>query len=57
MARNAIKHGLLAREVLITAGEGKENAQDFDKLVEGLWQQYESAGAVEESLVQTIAAC
>ncbi len=25
VARNAIKHGLLAREVVITAGEGAEN--------------------------------
>ena len=57
VARNAIKHGLLAREVVITAGEGKENRQDFDKLVEGLRKHYEPVGVVEESLVDTIVTC
>lgn len=57
VARNAIKHGLLAREVVITAGDGKENLEDFHSLVEGLWEDYEPVGVVEESLVQTIATC
>jgi hypothetical protein len=57
VARNAIKHGLLAREVVIRSGEGEENLQDFDKLIKGLLKHYEPVGTVEESLVQTIAAC
>src|SRR3989442_7143440 len=56
-ARNAIKHGLLAREVVITAGDGEENLEEFHSLLEGLWEYYEPVGVVEESLVQTIAAC
>jgi hypothetical protein len=57
VARNAIKHGVLAREVVITAGDGKEDLSEFHDLVERLCEQYEPVGVVEESLVQTIATC
>jgi hypothetical protein len=57
VARNAIRHGLLAREVVITAGDGEENLEEFHSLLEGLWDTYEPIGVVEESLVQAIAAC
>lgn len=57
VSRNAIKHGFLAREVVITAGDGKENSEDFHELVEKLCEEYEPMGIVEESLVQTIATC
>jgi hypothetical protein len=55
VARNAIKHGVLAREVVITAGDGKEDLGEFHDLVERLCEQYEPVGVVEESLVQSIA--
>ncbi len=54
--RNATKHGFLAREVVITAGDGEESLEEFHALVENLWNCYEPAGVVEEALVQTIAA-
>ena len=57
VARNAIKHGFLAREVVITAGDGKESSEEFHALVGQLWEDYEPVGVVEESLVQRIAAC
>src|SRR5437899_9481208 len=57
VARNAIRHGLLAREVVITSGDGEENLEGFHSLLEGLWDSYEPIGVVEESLVQAIAAC
>lgn len=57
VARNAIKHGLLAREVVITAGDGRENLQDFRRLVDDLWKDYEPVGVVEETLVEEIATC
>jgi hypothetical protein len=57
IARNAIKHGLLAREVVITAGDGEEILEEFHSLLVGLCESYEPMGVVEESLVQTIAAC
>jgi len=56
-ARNAIGHGFLAREVVITAGDGEETLEEFHALAERLWEYYEPAGVVEESLVQTIATC
>ncbi len=57
VARNALKHGLLAREVVITAGDGEESLEEFHDLVKQLHEQYEPIGVVEEFLVQKIAAC
>ncbi len=57
VARNAIKHGFLAREVVITAGDGKESLEEFDDLLGQLCEDYEPVGVIEESLVQTIATC
>jgi hypothetical protein len=57
VARNAIKHGFLAREVVITVGDGKEDLNEFHDIVEKLCKQYEPVGVVEESLIQTIATC
>jgi len=57
VARNAIKHGFFAREVVITAGDGEENLEEFLALVERLCECYEPIGVVEEMLVQRIATC
>jgi hypothetical protein len=55
ISRNAIQHGFLAREVVITAGDGEESLEEFHALVESLGNTYLPAGVVEEALVQTIA--
>ena len=57
VSRNAIKHGLLAREVVITAGDGEESAEEFHDLVQKLCADYQPVGVIEEFLVQTIATC
>jgi hypothetical protein len=57
VAGNAIKHGILAREVVITAGDGKESSEEFHDLVGQVCDYYEPIGVIEESLVQTIATC
>lgn len=57
VGRNAIKHGLFAREVVIADGNGKETLEEFHALAEQLWDYYEPVGIVEECLVQTIATC
>ncbi len=57
VARNAMKHGLLAQEVVITAGDGEENLEEFRALVERLWEYYEPVGVLEEMLVQRIGTC
>jgi hypothetical protein len=54
---NAIKHGLLARQVVITAGDGEESLTEFQDLVEKLREQYKPVGVIEELLVQIIATC
>lgn len=54
---NAITHGLLAREVVITAGDGKESVSDFINLVERLCEHYEPVGVIERMHVETIAIC
>lgn len=51
VSRNAIKHGILAREVVITAGDGEESQEEFDALIEDLENYYQPVGAIEESLV------
>lgn len=55
--RNAIKHGVLIGEVLITTGDGNENPKLFHDLVERFLEQYKPANVTEELLVQEIAAC
>lgn len=52
---NALKHGLLAKEVVITIGEGAENPEEFDALLEALQTQLVPAGTLEEMLVEKIA--
>ena len=57
VSRNAIKHGLLAREVVISMGYGEESKEDFDDLILRLTGYYGPVGCAEELLVQTIATC
>ena len=56
-ARNSLKHGLLAKEVVITEGEGAEDQQTFDALLADLVIEFNPAGAMEEILVEEIAVC
>ena len=53
---NARTHGILAREALILAGEGREDAEAFDHLSAGLRQSVAPGGMVEELLVDQLAA-
>jgi hypothetical protein len=55
VSRNAITHGILAREVVITAGDGEESQEEFDALIEDLENCYQPVGAVEELHLQKIA--
>ena len=53
VARNAIKHGLLARQVVITAGDGEEDLQEFEALLDRIWQECEPVGVLEETFSST----
>ena len=52
---NALKHGLLAREAVITAGDGAENPEEFAALLADLKEQFNPVGTVEEMLVEKVA--
>ncbi len=55
--QNALKHGILASDLLITEGAGAEDSASFDELLGALSQDLEPVGALEEILVQKIAKC
>ena len=52
---NALKHGLLAKEVVITVGEGAEDPEEFNRLLEDLRVELIPEGTLEEMLVEKIA--
>lgn len=45
---NALKLGLLAKEVVVTVGEGAENPEEFNALLEDLKAQLAPEGTLEE---------
>jgi hypothetical protein len=57
VSRNAITHGILAREVVITAGDGEESQEEFDALAEELLEYYKPVGPMERKFVEKIAIC
>jgi hypothetical protein len=54
VSRNAVKHGLTAITAIV---ENYENPDAFRKLLEGVREYYEPAGAMEDELVEEIAHC
>jgi hypothetical protein len=54
---NALRHGLLAREVVIKLGDYQEDQTEFLELLDSVWNRHQPVGAEEEFEVQTIAAC
>ena len=53
-SRNALKHGLLASEAVIRAGDGAEDPEEFDALFEHLMDDLQPHGALEQMLVERI---
>jgi hypothetical protein len=54
---NALKHGLLARDVVVTGGSWAEDPADFEQLLKGLTDHHQPVGAQEELLVHDVAVC
>ena len=52
---NALKHGLLAKEAVITVGDGTESPEEFNALLEDLKTQLEPEGTLEEMLLEKMA--
>jgi hypothetical protein len=53
-SRNASKHGLLVRDVVITTGGNKEDPAEFDGLLAEMRDFYSPVGIAEDLLVQEI---
>ena len=51
---NAVKHGILSKQVLVRGLNIKENSRELEELYERFWQQYSPVGPVEEMLVDQI---
>ena len=57
-SRNAIKHGLLAQQILIDDDDDpNERQEDFDQLLNGLIEDYQPSGCTENLLIERIAIC
>jgi hypothetical protein len=56
VARNAVKHGILAREVFIGEGDGAEREEDFRELQAGLYAAYDPKDVAEQLEVENIVA-
>jgi len=54
---NAMKHGLLAKEVVIRTGDGRESKTEFSALLTSLKEDLQPEGVLEEMLVEKIAVC
>jgi len=53
---NSLKHGIFARECLITAGDAAESVPDFEALDAALTAQAAPEGAIEQLLVEQLVA-
>ena len=54
-SKNSLKHGLLAKEVVITDGDGAESQEEFDDLLASLTCQYNPQSTIEAMLVEKVA--
>ncbi len=55
ISKNSLRHGIFAKEVVITGGDGAENQEEFDNLLKGLIKDYQPEGMQEMLLVEKIA--
>ena len=55
-SRNALKHGLLSKNVVITAGDGAERPEDFRTLLRELQDHFDPRDVIERMLVDRVAA-
>lgn len=55
VSQNAVKHGIFAKDMLITAGDGKEDAREYQELLDGLILSLHPSGQMECLLVEKIA--
>jgi hypothetical protein len=56
-SQNAIKHGLLAAQILTFDGDPNETTRDFNRLLDGLIHDFQPTDTQEKLLVERIAVC
>ena len=54
VAQNAVKHGIFVKDLIITTGDGKEDAQEYRELLDGLITSLNPSGQMECLLVEKI---
>ena len=54
VAKNAVKHGIFVKDLIITAGDGKEDEQEYRELLDGLILSLNPSGQMECLLVEKI---
>jgi len=54
---NALRHGLLSKDVVIKTGEGRENQSEYNQLLSEFCKNLDPVGALEEWQVQEIVNC
>ena len=55
VARNAVKHGIFARDLVINAGDGREDEMEYHELLDELKKDLAPVGRMEMLLVEKIA--
>jgi len=55
VSQNAVKHGIFAKDLIITTGDGEEDAQEYKELLDGLILSLNPSGQMECLLVEKIA--
>ena len=55
VCQNAVKHGIFTKDVLILAGDGKEDAKEYGELLDNLIQDLKPNGQMQHLLVEKIA--
>ena len=55
VSQNAVKHGIFAKDLIITTGDGKEDAQEYKEFLDGLILSLNPSGQMECLLVEKIA--
>ena len=55
VAKNAVKHGVFTKDLIISNGDGKENAEEYNELLNGLIESLVPDGQMEYLLVEKLA--
>lgn len=55
VSKNAVKHGIFTKELIIEHGDGKEDRKEYEELLQNLIDYFNPQGQLEAALVEKIA--